>query len=261
MSKFKNCLLAAIAILFAVGCLTLPAIVSAQATQQPAPRVVTVNAGEAITLSTPGVTGGENYGNVTYTWTTSAGTIVGSGTNARLDTTGVPAGSTIDVQVTATNDLGTCRATGSFRVTVAAPPPTPPPPTCAALTSCTTFGRNVARVDNACKSVLADAARALQGDAQATLVVDAFRAADEREGLDRQRGKNVRDRLADGSVGLVVEASRITVRAGGPAAGGGEVKLLLCPAGAVPPAGPAAESLGPVEPERGAPQRRRQGRP
>ena len=55
------------------------------------PASQTVQPGEAVNFSTPGVTGGQNYGNVSYTWTASAGAITGSGTSARLDTTGARA--------------------------------------------------------------------------------------------------------------------------------------------------------------------------
>src|SRR5207244_8214566 len=61
------------------------------------PATTRVDQGQAVSLSTSGVTGGENYGNVTYTWTASAGQISGSGTSARLDTTGAATGSTITV--------------------------------------------------------------------------------------------------------------------------------------------------------------------
>jgi hypothetical protein len=226
------------------------------------PASSTVQAGEAVNFSTPGVTGGQNYGNVTYSWTASAGTIVGTATTARLDTTGVPAGTNIEVRVAAVSDSDpVCRASGSARVTIATPPPPPRVPTCTELTPCTTFRRNIARVDNACKSILQDVARRMQADPQATLYVDAFRSERERADMDQQRGKNVRDRLADGSVGITIDPNRIVVRAGGVSTDGNQVKLTLCEAGAAVPAGGTVLTLGGVTPERRAAPTRRVRRP
>lgn len=220
------------------------------------PSTTRVDAGQAVNLSTPGVSGGENYGNVTYNWTASAGQITGSGTSARLDTTGVAEGTTITVNVTASEAAGECSASGSATVTLNV---TPPKPVCSELTSCTTFPRNNTRVDNVCKGVLQDVARQLQNDPQATLYVDGYRTDNERDGIDLQRARNVRDRLADGSVGIAIDVNRIVVRTGG-VSDVGQVKLSFCPAGADRPAGGQEATVGPVEPERKAPVRRRRGR-
>ena len=222
------------------------------------PASSTVEAGQAVDFSTPGVTGGQNYGNVTYSWTASAGTITGSGTSARLDTTGVPGGTSIDVRVAASSDQGNCSASGSARVTIAAPRP-PEIPQCTELTACNTFKRNNARVDNACKNVLQEAARRMQSDPQATLIVEGYRADGERPAISGQRAKNVRDRLADGSVGVTVDANRITVRDGGQSSDGNQVRLWICPSGATPPAGGATLNVGDVTPEARAAAPRRRG--
>ena len=217
----------------------------------------TVRSGEVVNLSTPGVSGGQNYGTVSYAWTASAGTITGSGTSARLDTTGVAEGTTTEVRVVATSSAGNCSASGSARVSVerVAPPPVPQP---RELSACSSFRKNSARVDNACKAVLQDIARQLQADPQATLVVDTYRAADEKPAdLDLQRGKNIRDRLADGSVGITIDPNRITVRPSGVSTDGTQSKMWLVPAGATPPPGAPAATLGDVTPERKAPPRRR----
>jgi len=222
------------------------------------PASQTVQAGETVNFSTPGVTGGQNYGNVTYTWTASAGTITGSGTSARLDTTGVAAGTSIEVRVAASSDMGNCSASGSARVTIASPPPPPPVPVCSPLTPCTTFKRNSARVDNACKSVLQDVAQRLQADATARLIVTGFRNEKEKPArLSLDRAKNVRDRLADGSVGVTIDPGRVEVRDGG-VSETDQATLVLCPSGATPPAGAAAE-VGPVTPEKKAAARGRRG--
>jgi hypothetical protein len=233
------------------------------------PTNVTVNPGEIINFSTPGVTGGQNYGNVSYAWTASAGTIIGAGLNARLDTTGVRPGTNIEVRVSASSDVGNCTASGSagtggsrIGVTAPPPPPEPPKPVHSELSPCTTFTRNSARVDNQCKSILGDAARRMQTDPQALLVVDGFRGDRERPAnLDLQRGKNVRDRLADGSVGVSVDANRIRVRSRGTATDSSQVRIYFVPAGADLPPGPEPATLGPVTPERRAPARGRRRPP
>jgi outer membrane protein OmpA-like peptidoglycan-associated protein len=221
-----------------------------------------VRSGEVVNFSTPGVSGGQNYGNASYAWTASAGIITGSGTSARLDTTGVSEGTTIEVRVVATSSIGNCSASGSGRVSIERNPP-PPPPNFSELANCTSFKLNSARVDNACKAVLQTIAQQLQADPQATLVVDAYRADNEKpEDLDLQRGKNIRDRLADGSVGTTIDPNRITVRPSGVSTDGRQTRIYLVPAGATVPPGAAAASLGGVEPEKkAAPKKKAKAKP
>lgn len=217
-----------------------------------------VRSGEVVNFSTPGVSGGQNYGNVSYAWTASAGTIVGSGTTARLDTTGVSEGATIQVRVVATSSEGNCSASGSASVTTAVAPLPPVTPVYRELQACTTFRRNSARVDNACKAVLQDVARQLQADPQAILIVETFRSERERPmNLDLQRGKNIRDRLADNSVGIQIDPNRIIVRPSGVSVDGTQTRLYFVPSGAAQPPGAPAAMLGDVTPERRAAPRRR----
>jgi len=140
-----------------------------------------------------------------------------------------------------------------------APPPPPPTPPASDLGQCTTFKRNNARVDNACKEVLQNRViPALQADPGAKLVVDGYRAENEKPAtLDLQRAKNVRDRLADGSLGTQIDANRIVVRPGGVSTDGSQVKIWFVPSGAADPPGPAAVDAGPVTPERKARRGRR----
>jgi hypothetical protein len=219
-----------------------------------------VNPGEAVTFSTSGVSGGRAYGNVTYTWTASAGTITGNGTSARLDTTGVPNGSTINVSVTANSSLGNCSASGSATVTTKAPVVIPPKPPAVELSSCTSFKNNNARVDNACKAILQDVTRQLQADPQAQLVIYSYKGERERPAnLDLQRGKNVRDRLADGGLGAAIDVNRLIVRPSGVHTDGRQVRLWLVPAGADTSGMPQGSdaTLGDVTPERRAAPARR----
>ncbi|HMB28806.1 MAG TPA: PKD domain-containing protein [Blastocatellia bacterium] len=221
-------------------------------------------AGEKINLSTTGVTAGRNYGAVRYEWRATAGTVSGSGMTAVLDTTGAASGSSIDVTVTATSEAGGCSASGSTRVTVKTPPPPPKKPTYSEIGQCTTFKRNNARVDNACKEILQNrVVPALQADPTARLVVDGYRADSERPaGLDMQRAKNLRDRLADGSLNVQIDVNRISVRPGGVSVDGNQVKIFFVPSGAADPPGPSTVDAGPVTPEKkAAPQPKKKAAP
>jgi hypothetical protein len=114
-------------------------------------------------------------------------------------------------------------------------------------------------VDNACKEILQNRViPALMADPAARLVIDGFRADGERPAnLDLQRAKNARDRLADGSLGVMIDVNRISVRPGGVSSEAPMIKLYFVPSGAADPPGPAAVDAGPVTPEgRAAPQRR-----
>jgi hypothetical protein len=221
----------------------------------------TVDPGEKINVSTPGVSGGRNFGAVRYEWSATSGTITGGGVTALLDTTGARPGSTIDISVRAISEAGGCSASGATRVTVKTPPPPPPPPTYSEIGQCMTFKLNNARVDNACKEILQTrVVPALQADPAARLVIDGFRAENERPArLDLQRAKNVRDRLADGaSLNVQIDVNRISVRPGGVSTDGSQVKIYFVPSGAANPTGPAAVDAGPVTPEKkAAPPRRR----
>lgn len=221
-----------------------------------------VNPGEAVTFSTSGVSGGRGYGDVTYTWTASAGTITGNGTSARLDTTGVPNGTTVNVTVTANSAQGNCSASGSATVTTKAKVEEPKKKP-AELTSCTSFKNNNARVDNACKAILQDAIRQLQSDPQSQLVIYSYKGEKEKPAnLDLQRGKNVRDRLADGGLGSAIDANRIVVRPSGVHTDGRQVRIFLVPAGADTSEMPqgADATLGDVTPEKKAAPARRGGK-
>jgi hypothetical protein len=100
----------------------------------------------------------------------------------------------------------------------------------------------------------------LQADPTARLVIDGYRADNERPAnLDRQRAKNVRDRLADGaSLNVQIDVNRIAVRPSGVSIDGSQVKIYIVPSGAADPPGAAAVDAGPVTPEKkAAPQPRR----
>lgn len=217
-----------------------------------------VDAGVKVNFSTSGVTGGRNYGNVRYEWSSTAGNISGSNMSAQLDTTGVTGGTTIEVTVKAISDAGNCSASGSARISITVPP-APVKPRASELGECRTFRTNNGRVDNACKDVLSNQViPALQADPGAKVVIDGYRGEKERPAdLDLQRAKNVRDRLADGGLGTAIDANRIVVRPSGVSSDGSQIKIWLVPSGADDPAGAAAVDPGPVTPERGRRGRRR----
>ena len=68
---------------------------------------------------------------LTYTWSTSAGRVAGNGADAKLDTTGVPCGTTITVTVSVSDGRGgTASATDTVKVICPAsrsPKPSPAP--------------------------------------------------------------------------------------------------------------------------------------
>ena len=214
-----------------------------------------VDAGEKVTFTTSGVTGGRNYGNVRYEWSASAGNISGSGLSATLDTTGVPGGTSIEVTVKATSDAGNCSASGSARTSIKVPPPPPEPvkpPAATVIDNCVTFKKNASRVDNACKDILSSKViPALQADPGAKVVVDGYRGEKEKPAsTSLDRAKNVRDRLADGKLGTAIDVNRIVVRDGGVSADT-QVKIWLVPSNGTMPEGPAPATVGDVKPEKG----------
>jgi outer membrane protein OmpA-like peptidoglycan-associated protein len=215
-----------------------------------------VDAGERIAFATNGVSGGRNFGNVTYTWTATAGTISGSGLSANHDTTGVTGGTPIDVTVRATSDLGACSASGTSRVMVKQAAP-PPKPQASEISQCTSFRTNNSRVDNACKDTLRQVIQALQADPQAKLVIIGYRAENEKpENLGGTRAKNARDRLADGGLGAQIDVNRISIRDGGVTADTSQLRIWLVPSGADDPEGGTPIDAGEVSPESRAPRRR-----
>ncbi|MGE0103847.1 MAG: toll/interleukin-1 receptor domain-containing protein [Blastocatellales bacterium] len=75
-----------------------------------------------IRLSTQGIIGGFNYGEVSYQWTASAGKLTQDGKTAMLDTRGISKSMEIAVRVEATGKSGLCRARSpERRIQVLAP--------------------------------------------------------------------------------------------------------------------------------------------
>lgn len=144
---------------------------------------------------------------LTYTWSTSAGRIAGSGPDAKLDTTGVPCGTNITVTVTVSDGRGgTASATDTVKVICpAAPKPE--------AVSCTSggFPANLARLNNVDKACLDDVASRLRQDPRSRVVIVGH--ADTREPnapvLARKRAEAVKSYLVKERG---IEAARVTAR-------------------------------------------------
>lgn len=205
-----------------------------------------INPGETVSICSTQVTGGSGYGPLVPTWTTTAGKIMGDSSCAKLDTTGIPHGSkvTVNLKLTGT-DIPECEAKGTITFQVAEEIVA----SVVELAPCDTFKKDSARVDNVCKANLVDIVRKLEADPSARLVIDSYYRKGEKSTMAYERGKNVRDRLADGSIGVSVDANRLIVRPSGQSEDGTQVRMRMLPAGAKVPEGAAAVEMGVVAKE------------
>ncbi len=145
-------------------------------------------------------------------WTSSGGSISGSGNSATLNTTGAPAG-TVTVNATCTDSRGLTASTSSS-VTVENPPP--PPPQSSKLNECQ-YPNKVKpwRVDNTCKAMLDDVALKLQQDPEAKLVVVGNADPKEkRKNLAAERAVDVKAYISGGEAKQNIDPSRIETRTG-----------------------------------------------
>jgi hypothetical protein len=167
-----------------------------------------VQVGQRVTLRANGT--GE--GNLTYSWSTTGGSLSStSGSEVTLDTTGA-GGNSITVTVNVATDKTHCgeACPGSSCTTtvgVGVPPPTPihPMVPCGPIF----FPFNSARINNEHKACLDDIALRLQQDPRASVVIDGHRDSSERVGISLTRANNARDYLVNEKG---VDAARITVR-------------------------------------------------
>lgn len=140
---------------------------------------------------------------LTYTWTTSKGSLSGSDTAKQLNTSGLTAGA-ITVKVTVTD--GQCSETSSTTVEITPRPVAP----LVFSTSCNTYKTaNDSRPDNACKRVLDDVAAKLQSDRNAILLIDGHSDKGEKAGTAKTRAERVRDYLVNQAK---VDPGRIEIR-------------------------------------------------
>ncbi|RZU39996.1 OmpA family protein [Edaphobacter modestus] len=165
---------------------------------------------------------------LTYSYSSTAGSVTGNTSTATLNTTGAAPG-TITVTANVVDDKGqsaSCTAT----VTVNAPPP-PPAPTTQALCSIN-FDRDKrrpTRVDNEAKACLDEVALNLQRTSDAKLVVVGNAASTEKAGVKAAsaRAVNTKDYLVKEKG---IDASRISVYSG--SQDGKTVTSTLVPTGA-----------------------------
>lgn len=198
----------------------------------------TIKPGDSSTITAHGVSPQNRP--LTYSYSTSAGQVSGTGETASLSTTGAPAGA-ITVTCNVVDDKGQT-ASATTTVNVEAPPPPPQPKT---QTLCSiNFERDTkrpARVDNEAKACLDDVALNLQRSTDATAVVVGQSTPEEQQPAKKGKKKHaaaVKDLAAQRAVNtkdyLVTEkgidASRIAVRTG--TQGTKQAGNYLVPAGA-----------------------------
>jgi hypothetical protein len=164
-------------------------------------------------------------------WTSSGGSISGSGNSATLNTTGASSGP-ITINATCTDSRGLTASTSSS-VTVENPPP--PPPQASKLNECEYPNvKKPWRVDNTCKAALDDVALKLQQDSDAKLVVVGNADPKEkRKNLAAERALNVKAYISGGEAKQNIDPSRIETRTGN--AGTATSEHWIVPAGATFP--------------------------
>ena len=173
-------------------------------------------------------------------WTTSGGSISGTGNSATLDTTGASPGP-ITINATCTDSRGLTASTTSS-VTVENPPP--PPPQASKLNECTYPNEKKPwRVDNTCKAALDDVALKLQQDSESKLVVVGNADPKEkRKNLAAERAVDVKAYISGGEAKQNIDPSRIETRTGN--AGTATSEHWIVPAGAT---FPGADTTTPVD--------------
>ena len=174
-------------------------------------------------------------------WTSSGGSISGSGNSATLNTTGASSGP-ITIRTTCTDSRGLTASTSSS-VTIENPPP-PPPPQATKVNECAYPNlKKPRRVDNTCKAELDDVALKLQQDPDAKLVVVGNSGPKEkRKNLAGERALNVKAYISGGEAKQNIDPSRIEARTGN--AGTATSEQWIIPAGAT---FPGADSTTPVD--------------
>ena len=196
-----------------------------------------VNPGDSSTITATGVSPQNRP--LTYSYSSSAGTVSGTGSTATLATTGAAPG-TITVTANVVDDKGQT-ASCTTSVTVVAPPPPPAPKTSDLCSiSFDRDKRRPTRVDNEAKACLDDVALNLQRSSDAKLAVVGNSTAAEKEAVAKtaKRKKPLVDPAAVRAVNtkdyLVTEkgidASRIAVYTG--TQDSTSVTSTLIPAGA-----------------------------
>jgi hypothetical protein len=201
----------------------------------------TLNAGDPSTITAAGVSPQNRP--LTYSYSSTAGSISGNTGTATLSTTGAAPGTTITVTCNVVDDKGQT-ASGTATVTLNAPPP-PPAPVTSSLCAIT-FDKDKARptrVDNEAKACLDDIALSEQRDTTAKLAVVGnsepvkivgHKTPRKEEHATKEAEKRAAERAVNAKAYLVTEkgldASNISVYTG--TAGTNSVATTLIPSGA-----------------------------
>jgi hypothetical protein len=172
----------------------------------------TVKAGDPATI-TCSCTSPDNVPVTVGGWTSSSGSISGSGNSGTLNTTGASPGP-ITISATCTDSRG-LTASSTASVNIENPPP-PPPPQASKVNECQYPNEKKPwRVDNTCKAELDDVALKLQQDPDAKLVVVGNADPKEkRKNLAAERALNVKAYISGGEAKQNIDPSRIEVRTG-----------------------------------------------
>jgi outer membrane protein OmpA-like peptidoglycan-associated protein len=165
---------------------------------------------------------------LTYSYSSTSGSVSGTGSTVVLSTGGVPVG-TVGVTCNVADDKGQT-ASSSTSVTIEAPAAAPKPATSELCpVNFDRDSRRPARVDNEAKACLDEVAMSLQRNTNATLAIVGNAVGDEKDGHKRatERAVNTKAYLV-GEKGI--DSSRIAVYTG--AQNGKVVSIVLIPADA-----------------------------
>jgi OmpA family len=191
----------------------------------------TIKPGDSFTLSVAAESLDEST--LSYSYTSSAGTITGTGNSATETTSAANAGSTITATANVVDGRG-LSTTCSAAVTVEPFPVVTAAPVVSEAGECKFNQSNKpGRVDNECKAVLDEVALRLQREPNDTVVVVGY--TDEQETvkmtqLAGQRAVNVKYYLTSGEGGAGIDGSRVQVKAG--TVKSKSAKLYIVPQGA-----------------------------
>jgi hypothetical protein len=187
---------------------------------------VTVTSGDPSTITAIGVSPQNRP--LTYSFSSTSGSVGGSGATVVLSTSGAAAG-TIDVTCNVVDDKG-LSASGTTSVAVVVPAPAPKPTTSGLCSiSFERDARRPSRVDNEAKACLDQIALALQQSSDARLAIVGEAGSHERGGakLASERAGNARAYLVNEKG---VDSSRVAVYTS--SQDGKTVTTTLIPAGA-----------------------------